>query len=207
MEDKVVSVGVFIDGGYYAKIDEGLKNESSLALNLTAILNYIRTTVSEKLGVEFTNCQITENHYFRGRYRVNDASNKHLLYVERKFEDSMIDNDVVFHYKHLCEVKKGNEVIVIEKGIDTWFALETYELTLLRKFDVVVLITGDADHEMLVRKLKTLKSRVLLLTWNVNSQSSTSRYLKEEATWHIDLGEESIKNRSLINNLTTVINY
>lgn len=207
MEDKVVSVGVFIDGGYYAKIDEGLKNESSLALNLTAILNYIRTTVSEKLGVEFTNCQITENHYFRGRYRVNDASNKHLLYVERKFEDSMIDNDVVFHYKHLREVKKGNEVIVIEKGIDTWFALETYELTLLRKFDVVVLITGDADHEMLVRKLKTLKSRVLLLTWNVNSQSSTSRYLKEEATWHIDLGEESIKNRSLINNLTTVINY
>lgn len=207
MEDKVVSVGVFIDGGYYAKIDEGLKNESSLALNLTAILNYIRTTVSEKLGVEFTNCQITENHYFRGRYRVNDASNKHLLYVERKFEDSMIDNDVVFHYKHLREVKKGNEVIVIEKGIDTWFALETYELTLLRKFDVVVLITGDADHEMLVRKLKTLKSRVLLLTWNVNSQSSTSRYLKEEANWHIDLGEESIKNRSLINNLTTVINY
>lgn len=207
MEDKVVSVGVFIDGGYYAKIDEGLKNESSLALNLTAILNYIRTTVSEKLGVEFTNCQITENHYFRGRYRVNDASNKHLLYVERKFEDSMIDNDVVFHYKHLREVKKGNEIIVIEKGIDTWFALETYELTLLRKFDVVVLITGDADHEMLVRKLKTLKSRVLLLTWNVNSQSSTSRYLKEEATWHIDLGEESIKNRSLINNLTTVINY
>ncbi len=207
MEDKIVSVGVFIDGGYYAKIDEGLKNESSLALNLTAILNYIRTTVSEKLGVEFTNCQITENHYFRGRYRVNDASNKHLLYVERKFEDSMIDNDVVFHYKHLREVKKGNEVIVIEKGIDTWFALETYELTLLRKFDVVVLITGDADHEMLVRKLKTLKSRVLLLTWNVNSQSSTSRYLKEEATWHIDLGEESIKNRSLINNLTTVINY
>lgn len=207
MEDKVVSVGVFIDGGYYAKIDEGLKNESSLALNLTAILNYIRTTVSEKLGVEFSDCQITENHYFRGRYRVNDASNKHLLYVERKFEDSMIDNDVVFHYKHLREVKKGNEVIVIEKGIDTWFALETYELTLLRKFDVVVLITGDADHEMLVRKLKTLKSRVLLLTWNVNSQSSTSRYLKEEATWHIDLGEESIKNRSLINNLTTVINY
>lgn len=207
MEDKVVSVGVFIDGGYYAKIDEGLKNESSLALNLTAILNYIRTTVSEKLGVEFTNCQITENHYFRGRYRVNDASNKHLLYVERKFEDSMIDNDVVFHYKHLREVKKGNEVIVIEKGIDTWFALETYELTLLRKFDVVVLITGDADHEMLVRKLKTLKSRVLLLTWNVNSQSSTSKYLKDEANWHIDLGEESIKNRSLINNLTTVINY
>ena len=207
MENKVVSVGVFIDGGYYAKIEEGLKKESSLALNLTAILNYVRTTISERMNVELSDCQITENHYFRGRYRVNDASNKHLLYVERKFEDSMIDNDVVFHYKHFREVKKGDEITVLEKGIDTWFALETYELTLLRKFDVVVLITGDADHEMLVRKLKTLKSRVLLLTWNVNSQSSTSKYLKDEANWHIDLGEECIKNSSLINNLTTVINY
>ena len=60
----------------------------------------------------------------------------------------MIENDVVFHYKHLREVKKGGEVTIIEKGIDTWYALETYELTLLRKFEVVVLITGDADHEM-----------------------------------------------------------
>ena len=65
MENKVVSVGVFIDGGYYAKIEEGLKKESSLALNLTAILNYVRTTISERMNVELSDCQITENHYFR----------------------------------------------------------------------------------------------------------------------------------------------
>lgn len=91
--------------------------------------------------------------------------------------------------------------MVIEKGIDVWFALETYELSQIRQFDFVILITGDADHEMLIRKLKTMKVRVLLLTWNITEQSSTSPFLKEEAIWHIDLGEECAKDRNLINTL------
>ena len=202
MENKQISIGVFIDGGYYAKIDEGLKKNLSLQVNLSSLLAYLRRQVSAKYQVPYEDCQITENHYFRGRYRVYDANNKHLLYSERKFEDALIENDVIFHYKHLREVKKGSEVTIVEKGIDTWYALETYELTLLRKFEVVVLITGDADHEMIARKLKALKSRVLLLTWNMSeASSSTSRYLKEEANWHIELSEECAKDKSLIDKL------
>ena len=138
MENKQISIGVFIDGGYYAKIDEGLKKNLSLQVNLSSLLAYLRRQVSAKYQVPYEDCQITENHYFRGRYRVYDANNKHLLYSERKFEDALIENDVIFHYKHLREVKKGSEVTIVEKGIDTWYALETYELTLLRKFEVVV---------------------------------------------------------------------
>jgi uncharacterized LabA/DUF88 family protein len=201
MENKQISIGVFIDGGYYAKIDEGLKKNLSLQVNLSSLLAYLRRQVSAKYQVPYEDCQITENHYFRGRYRVYDANNKHLLYSERKFEDALIENDVIFHYKHLREVKKGSEVTIVEKGIDTWYALETYELTLLRKFEVVVLITGDADHEMIARKLKALKSRVLLLTWNMSEQSSTSRFLKEEANWHIELGEECAKDKTLLDKL------
>lgn len=201
MENKQISIGVFIDGGYYAKIDEGLKKNLSLQVNLSSLLAYLRRQVSAKYQVPYEDCQITENHYFRGRYRVYDANNKHLLYSERKFEDALIENDVIFHYKHLREVKKGTEVTIVEKGIDTWYALETYELTLLRKFEVVVLITGDADHEMIARKLKALKSRVLLLTWNMSEQSSTSRFLKEEANWHIELGDECAKDKTLLDKL------
>ena len=201
MENKQISIGVFIDGGYYAKIDEGLKKNLSLQVNLSSLLAYLRRQVSAKYQVPYEDCQITENHYFRGRYRVYDAYNKHLLYSERKFEDALIENDVIFHYKHLREVKKGTEVTIVEKGIDTWYALETYELTLLRKFEVVVLITGDADHEMIARKLKALKSRVLLLTWNMSEQSSTSRFLKEEANWHIELGDECAKDKTLLDKL------
>ena len=201
MENKQISIGVFIDGGYYAKIDEGLKKNLSLQVNLSSLLAYLRRQVSAKYQIPYEDCQITENHYFRGRYRVYDANNKHLLYSERKFEDALIENDVIFHYKHLREVKKGSEVTIVEKGIDTWYALETYELTLLRKFEVVVLITGDADHEMIARKLKALKSRVLLLTWNMSEQSSTSRFLKEEANWHIELGDECAKDKTLLDKL------
>jgi uncharacterized LabA/DUF88 family protein len=197
-----LSIGVFIDGGYYAKIDEGLKRSLSMQVNLSSLLAFIRRQISAKYQVPYEDCQITESHYFRGRYRVYDANNKHILYSERKFEDSLIENDVVFHYKHLREVKKDGEVTIIEKGIDTWYALETYELTLLRQFEVVVLITGDADHEMIARKLKALKSRVLLLTWDMSeASSSTSRYLKEEANWHIELSEECAKDKMLINKL------
>jgi uncharacterized LabA/DUF88 family protein len=202
MKDKQISIGVFIDGGYYAKIDEGLKRSLSMQVNLSSLLAFIRRQISDKYQAPYEDCQITESHYFRGRYRVYDANNKHILYSERKFEDSLIENDVVFHYKHLREVKKNGEVTIIEKGIDTWYALETYELTLLRKFEVVVMITGDADHEMIARKLKALKSRVLLLTWNMSeASSSTSPLLKEEANWHIELSEEFAKDKTLIGKL------
>ena len=202
MKNEQISIGVFIDGGYYAKIDEGLKRSLSMQVNLSSLLAFIRRQISAKYQVAYEDCQITESHYFRGRYRVYDANNKHILYSERKFEDSLIENDVVFHYKHLREVKKDGEVSIIEKGIDTWYALETYELTLLRQFEVVVLITGDADHEMIARKLKALKSRVLLLTWNMSeTSSSTSRYLKEEANWHIELGDECAKDKTLLDKL------
>lgn len=201
MENRQISIGIFIDGGYYAKIDEGLKRDLSLQVNLGNLFTYIRQQISTKYRIDLEDCQITESHYFRGRYRVQDANNKHLLFSERKFEDTLIENDVVFHYKHLREVKKNGEITIIEKGIDTWYALETFELTLLRQFEVVVLITGDADHEMIARKLKALKSRVLLLTWNMGKQSSTSPFLKEEANWHIELSDECAKDKALLTKL------
>ena len=126
----------------------------------------------------------SECHYYRGRYRAQDAKRKDLLYSEREFEDSLIENDVIFHYKHLRENPQGG---VIEKGVDTWFALDTYEMTLFREFDYVVMISGDADHEMLARKLKALKTHVVLLTWDPANTNSTSRFLSEEVCTHIDM--------------------
>ncbi len=197
------SIGVFIDGGYYAKINDALESGYSKHIDVTALMNFIRKKVSEISGSSKMDCHITENHYFRGRYRVNDASNKHLLFSERKFEDSLIENDVIFHYKHLREIQKGSGVTVVEKGVDVWFALEAYELALFRKFDYVVLITGDADHEMLVRKLKALKTNVILLTWNASTDNttSTSKLLKEEACIHLELSNLVGENPSLFKEL------
>ena len=191
------SIGVFIDGGYYAKINEGFKGMAEV--NLKALLNFIPKKISELDNIDRRELFITESHYYRGRYRVNEASDKKLLYSERKFEDSLIENDVIFHYKHLRENPQGG---VIEKGVDTWFALDTYEMTLFREFDYVVLISGDADHEMLAKKLKALKTHVILLTWDPANTGSTSRFLKEEVCTHIDMNKLIAEDNTLLKTLT-----
>lgn len=192
-----LSIGVFIDGGYYAKINEGFKGTREV--NLKALLDFICRKISQDSDIEKKRLYVTECHYYRGRYRAEDAKTRDLLYDERKFEDMLIENDVIFHYKHLRTNPKGG---VIEKGIDTWFALDTYELTLFRDFDFVVLISGDADHEMLARKLKALKTHVILLTWDPANTASTSRFLKEEVCSHIDMNRLIAADNSLLQTLT-----
>jgi uncharacterized LabA/DUF88 family protein len=192
------SIGVFIDGGYFAKINEALQDNLSTNINISGLFSFIRSEIVRMHGLALDECFITEAHYFRGRYRAHDASNKHLLLLERKFEDTLIENDVIFHYKHLREMQKDGTTVVIEKGIDVWFALEAYELSLYRDFDYVVLITGDADHEMLVKKLKALKTDVILLTWNVTDESSTSKLLREEACTHLEISKLLEEDKELL---------
>lgn len=192
-----LSIGVFIDGGYYAKINEGFGGTKEV--NLKALLNFICRKISQDNNIDRKRLYITESHYYRGRYRAADAKTRNLLFDERKFEDMLIENDVIFHYKHLRTDPRGG---VIEKGVDTWFALDTYEMTLFRDFDFVVLISGDADHEMLARKLKALKTHVILLTWDPANTASTSRFLKEEVCTHFDMNSLIKADASLLRTLT-----
>lgn len=200
MNDTYQSIGLFIDGGYYAKVNEALEEQLSLNININGIMNFIRRQVSQVSQSPLADCQITESHYFRGRYRVNEANSKHLLFCERKFEDTLIENDVIFHYKHLREIQKNGAITVVEKGIDVWFALEAYELATIRKFNYVVLITGDADHEMLIRKLKALKIHTILLTWDVlnDKSTSTAKLLREEACMHLEISDLLAEDKALL---------
>ena len=195
-----LSVGVFIDGGYYAKINEGLQSQNMAAsVNVKALFAYLLDYISHQFKIERRLLYITEAHYYRGRYRTNDAIKRDLLKSEREFEDTLIENDIIFHYKHLRLAEGGG---VIEKGIDTWFALDTYEMTLFREFDYVVLISGDADHEMLARKLKALKTHTILLTWDPAHTGSTSRFLSEEACTHADLSVMTTNDPNLLKRIT-----
>ena len=195
-----LSIGVFIDGGYFAKIGEGLKAKKTASnVNVRNLLNFIPEIIGQKFDIDRKILYITESHYYRGRYRAKDADDRNLLYNERKFEDTLIENDIIFHYKHLRTNPKGG---VIEKGVDTWFAPDTYEMTLFRQFDYVVLISGDADHEMLARKLKALKTHVILLTWDPASTGSTSVFLSEEECTHIDINRLTEEDPGLLKRLT-----
>lgn len=197
------SIGVFIDGGYFAKINEGLKKVGKGNVNVKGLFQFIPELISSIDGVDVRKLYITEGHYYRGRFRASDAENRHLLLSEREFEDTLIENDIIFHYKHLRPNPHGG---VIEKGVDTWFALDTYELTLYREFDYVILISGDADHEMLARKLKALKTHVILMTWDPANTGSTSRFLSEEVCTHVDIRKLTDKDPGLLKRLTMTNN-
>ena len=182
---KLNSIGLFIDGGYYMKINEGLAKIGAGKVNLYNLIGYVQLAIAKRFDLDPTSCYVTESHFYQGRFRADDTTDAE-LYDDRDFEDRLIYNDVVFHYKHIGVLADGGHR---EKGIDVWYALETYELAMFRDFDFVVLVTGDADHEMLARKIKALKKQVVLLTWNFTDPDSTSPALKEECTFHIDLAE------------------
>lgn len=202
MNTNITALGLSIDGGYYCKINDGLY-KVGYRLNLAKLSKYIRECIADKFGLDASQCLITESHFFRGRFWMAEAKKKNRLEGDRAFEDTLIENDVVFHYKHIAEMENG---AIKEKGIDVWFALETYELAVYRDFDFVVLITGDADHEMLARKIKALKKQVVLVTWNMAEKDSTSPALKEEVTMHIDLDEIAKEDASLLGRICDAIN-
>lgn len=168
-------------------------------INLRGLMNHLRKCIADKFELPVDSCIITESHFFQGRFKSYEAKQKMRLESDRKFEDKLIENDVVFHYKHIHEMPDG---AIKEKGIDVWFALETYELAIYRDFDFVVLITGDADHEMLASKIKSLKKHVILLTWNFAKKTSTSPALKDEVTYHIDLNAQIARDPDIMSLLT-----
>ena len=176
------SIGLFIDGNYFMLIDKGLGAASRV--NIKGLIQYIQKAVAEKYSLAPSTCIVTEAHFFRGRYKANVAKDKNLLLDDRKFEDRLIENDVILHYKHVYDLP---DKTVHEKGIDVWFALETYELALYRDFDFIVMITGDADYEMLARKIKSLKIPAILLSWYYDDQDPTAKALKEEISYHINI--------------------
>lgn len=179
---KIYSIGLFIDGNYFVLLDKGLGNRSRV--NIKGLIKFIQKSIADKYDLDPASCIVTETHFFRGRYKAHDARNKNLLFDDRKFEDRLIENDVIFHYKHVYDLPDGTPH---EKGIDVWFALETYELALYRDFDFIVMITGDADYEMLARKIKSLKKPAILLSWHYDAQDPTAKALKEEINYYIDI--------------------
>ena len=193
----IYSIGLFIDGGYYQKINAGLRERQKNPIQLHNLIGFVQVAIARHFSLPETNCIVTESHFFQGRFPA-EKTDLTRNYRDRSFEDELIEEDVIFHYKHIHQI--GG--VYQEKGIDVWFALESYELARFRDFDFVVLVTGDADHEMLARKIKALKKQVVLLTWNFSTSDSTSIALKEESTFHIDLAQWTEATPALADTLT-----
>ncbi|GAB2593947.1 hypothetical protein GCM10027190_47750 [Spirosoma areae] len=171
---------------------------------------FIRRQVAEEEGVNERLCQIVDAHYFRGRLNAHEANQRgNQLFYDRLFDDILMSEGVVTHYLPVKTYQGYRQ----EKGIDVWLALEAFELAQYKKFDVVVLITSDGDYVPLIRKLNTLGSRIMVLSWDfefLNEQGEkqvtrTSQDLLEEVSYPVGMhgliDDRSRRNDMVIQNL------
>ena len=213
----LTTVGVFYDGNYFNHVSTYYKysHPRHARLSIAGLHRFIRSQIS---GAELEpakpartatagrrgarsgetermrRCQIVDAHYFRGRLAALEAAAKDSLLNERLFEDVLMKEGVITHSLPLIRRRDHS---LAEKGLDVWFALETYELTLLKRYDVTVLVACDRDYLPLVRKLNALGGAVMVLGWDfthtdemgVERQTVTSIDLLAEATYPLAMQE------------------
>lgn len=214
MQDKLIRIGVFYDGNYFWQVSNyyAYSHVRKKRLSVPGLHEFIRHQVAEEEGSDVRLCQIVDAHYFRGRLNAYDAGQRgDMIFWDRVFDDVLMNEGVNTHYMPLKNTYDGQRQQ--EKGIDVWLALEAYEMAVYKKFNVLVLVASDGDYVPLIRKLNTLGTRVMVLSWDFEYTTDTgqryvtrtSQDLLEEVTYPIAM-HEIIDNRvrrndPLINNL------
>ena len=231
------TIGVFYDGNYFNHVSTYYKYSHArhARLSIAGLHRFIRAYVAGEIWEKprpslgaapaspgaagrrlvrddterMRRCQVIDAHYFRGRLAAMEAAAKDALLSERLFEDVLMKEGVTTHSLPL--VRRKDQTLA-EKGLDVWFALETYELTLLKHYDVTVLVACDRDYLPLVRKLNALGGAVMVLGWDfvhtdemgVERPTVTSPDLLAEAAFPLamhELIEKAVPDDALINGL------
>jgi uncharacterized LabA/DUF88 family protein/cold shock CspA family protein len=205
-DDKLIRMGIVYDGNFFLHVSNYYlyHHDRNARISLDGLHAFVRSKVAELEGTETRYCPIVDAHYFRGRLPSKIVEERNRLLSERVFEDILIRQNITTHYLPVS----GSA----EKGIDVWLALETYELAVLKRYNVIVLIAGDGDFVPLVRKLNALGTRVMLLGWDFRYQDEngeeretrTSQALQAECTYPMLMSsviDDADADDALINNL------
>lgn len=204
---RLIRIGVFYDGNYFSHVSNYYlyQHARKARISISGLHQFIVNEIAREEDCDSRRCRIVDAHYFRGRLSAYEAQSRNSLYGERLFEEVLMREGIISHFLPLSNAG--------EKGIDVWFALEAFELTIHKRFDVVVLIAGDSDYLPLIRKINTLGSRVMVLGWDFsftddqgNERSThTSQAILEEANYPLVMSavieDRSRRNDALIDGL------
>lgn len=205
LKDRMIKVGVFYDGSYYTHVSNyyNYVHQHRRRIHIGGLHDFIRHTIAQREDTKANLCHIIDAHFFRGRFTAREANEKpNQLYYDRIFDDVLMYNGVQTHYLPLKDMQGRKK----EKGIDVLMALETYELCMLKRYDVVVLVASDGDHVPLVKKLHALGCKTMLLGWDFEFQDDqtgeqqytrTSTDLWNEVTYPLpmhDIVDEGLKD-------------
>ncbi|MEZ4739343.1 MAG: NYN domain-containing protein [Flavobacteriales bacterium] len=175
--NRALKVGVFYDGSYFTHVSNyyNYVHEHRRRIHIGGLHDFVKHMVAEREGTRPNLCHIIDAHFFRGRFSAREANEKpNQLYYDRVFDDVLMYNNVQTHYLPLKDTMGRKK----EKGIDVLMALETYELCMLKRYDVVALVASDGDHVPTVRKLHALGCKTMLLGWDfefIDSETGTSQ--------------------------------
>lgn len=188
-------IAIFYDGSYFVKASQYFHSSHprKAYLAFTGFHEYVRHRVAEKEHREASFCQVVEAHFFRGRFSLNAAQQKNSLENDRRLDQLLMYAGIVTHYYPMNEGTTPPQ----EKGIDVWLSLEAYDLAVHKRFDVLVLFSGDQDFVPLIRKVNGIGTRVMLIGMDarwVHSDKSyalhMSKPLLDEASYPIVLNAE-----------------
>ncbi|PKP17738.1 MAG: cold-shock protein [Bacteroidetes bacterium HGW-Bacteroidetes-21] len=196
MQTKLTKIGVFYDGNYFLHISNyyNYNHSKKNRISISGLHEFICSQAAKMEETKKNLCQIVDAHYFRGRLNAQEASQKgNLLYYDRVFDDILMSEGVITHYLPV-KTYFGNKQ---DREINVWLAMEAFELAIYKRFDVIVLIASDGDYVPLVRKLNSLGTRVMILSWDfefVNDEgqrvvTKTSQDLIKEVSYPISMHE------------------
>lgn len=210
-QSSLLKIGVFYDGSFFQHVSNYyyFNHPRRSRIRISGLHDFIREMAAEEEGRDVRLCQIVDCHLFKGRLYAGEAS-ENQIYYDRVFDDILMSEGVVTHYLPLRSSWGGKKQ---EKGVDVWLALEAYELSIKKQFDVVVLIASDGDYAPLIRKINALGCRLMVLSWEfdfTNEEGNiiytrTSHELLDEASYpiamHKIIDNAAGRYAGLINNI------
>jgi len=180
MQPGLVKVGVVYDGNYFSHVSNyyNYEHPRRTRLSISGVHHYILKHLSRQEDIPLNYYKIIDARYFRGRLDAHEVLNTNRLFAERLFDDILMYEGVLTHYLPLKYFDGKKE----EKGVDVALALEAYEMSILKKLDVLVLIACDSDYVPLVNKLNVLGVRVMILAWEFNYIDSRTEQPRQTVT-------------------------
>lgn len=157
--------------------------------------------VAQKTKEPLEPTKVVGAHYYDGRASVQ-AIDVDQLKADRGFELALIQGGVVPHYLPVRETAKAGaapeerQFTLTQKGIDVQYALDVLDYAHTDRFDVAILVTGDADFVPLVRKITSIGKHALVAHFQIDSWTDSrgqnhrgtfcSRDLLEAASWSLN---------------------
>jgi uncharacterized LabA/DUF88 family protein len=146
---------VFFDGYYFYKIYNHYLTQKTV-FNIEKFIEFVRYEISKYLRISMDQCEVSDVHFYIGG--VADTYGQKQL--EKALVNARLGNNI--HRSRLIPTKDGEK----EKGVDGRLMLDAYKSAVAKKYDVLVLIAGDADFVPLVDDITELNIPVFLVCWD-----------------------------------------